>query len=874
MSDLKQNNGLNKNYNTAYLLICLVSSLVTLILIYVMFMIAGLAPFGNRTLTYSDGQFQMIDLLAWYKDVLAGKANIDYSMGKSLGGSTFAVFTYYLASPLNLLIVFFDKGSTPLFMDIIFTIKAMLASAFAAYYLLRRFRPEGKERFGATIVLAVSYGLCPFILTQSSNTMWLEGAYMLPLILAGVEKIVGKKPGTLFSVSVALALLFNWYTGIIDLLFACFWLLFELIRGLLSGAFINKAKDIGAVIIRYALSFITGVAMSAAVLLPTLNMLSGRTHGASGLGMLKDIGFIGPLTDAVYNYSFGTISLEGSASLFTGSFVLIGVILFFVKGAADIKQKILNGGILVFTVLMFFWQPLVALFSMLRVVESYWYRYTYLASFVLIFLAASYFLATAKREIKPWVPLVCAFGFCVVTVVISCFRSTTTSELIFAGMLEQLSGIYIEQDLTPALAKLVFPLLISLIMMLILAGHKENPVFTRVMTGVLVIVICAELVAGQAILVRFYSVDNAQHISDYTELEQDILPDGGEEFFRIVQTTYHSNHLGVPLSYNEAMAYGFSSVTSFVSDPDENAVMFLDRMGYPQYSETITVTASDNLAIDSLLGIRYILLDSEDTNNEGLVYVDETDGFKTLYENPFAVPAAFVRDGAGDYDSTSEVSFEYVNDMYRFLSGIDRDVFIPLEYDGEYEVTADPDAVVFCELITGEEVGATIFMNGEEVSRYSQFLAPVQIRVPLDDEGRADVQLVFDGEELDVTRASFYMLDLDALAQVTEAIKQRGVQAGIGDGRVSAQVEGHEGESLFISIPEEDGWTVIRNGQEITPDLIGGVLMSISLENGSNDITMTYKVPGKTAGIVTSFAGVMMLVCAIILERRKVTGGH
>jgi len=245
-----------------------------------------------------------------------------------------------------------------------------------------------------------------------------------------------------------------------------------------------------------------------------------------------------------------------------------------------------------------------------------------------------------------------------------------------------------------------------------------------------------------------------------------------------------------------------------------------------------------------------------------------------VYENPFAVPAAFVFDGEGGFDSTSEVSFEYVNDMYRFLSGIDRDVFIPLEYEGEYEVTADPDAVVFCELITGEEVGATIFMNGEEVSRYSQFLAPVQIRVPLDDEGRADVQLVFDGEELDVTRASFYMLDLDALAQVTEAIKQRGVQAEIGDGHVSAQVEGREGESLFISIPEENGWTVMRNGQEITPDLIGGALLSIPLENGSNDITMTYKVPGKTAGIVTSFAGVLMLACAIILERRKVTGGH
>lgn len=876
MADLKKN-GIGKSFNSTYLLICLASSLVTLVMICIMFMISGLAPFGNRTLTYSDGQFQMIDLLAWYKDVLAGKADIGYSLGKSLGGSTFAVFTYYLASPFNLLMVFFGKEQTPLFMDIIFAIKSMLASGFAAYYLVRRFRPEDKDRLCATVMLAVSYGLCPFILTQSSNTMWLEGAYMLPLILAGCEKIVEKKPGTLFAVSSALAIIFNWYTGIIDLLFACLWLVFEILRGLVSGSYKNKGKEIGGVILRYAVYFAAAGVMSFAVLLPTLKMLSTRTHGASGLSMLKDLGFIGNITDAVYNYSFGTISLRGSASLFTGTFVLIGVILFFVRGADKINRKLLNGGILAFTVLMFFWQPLVALFSLLRVVESYWYRYTYLASFVLIFIAASYYLASAKREIKAWVPLVCSVGFCAAIIVISLFKTTPRSELVFAFMFEQLTGVYVDQDLVPALAKLVFPILTALIMMLIIAGRKENPIFTRVMMGALAIVICAELVAGQAILGRFYSVDNAQHIRDYTELEQNILPDDGDGFYRIVQTSYHGEHLSFPLTYNEGMAYGFSSVTSFVSDPDENAVMFLDRAGYPQYSETITVTAYDNLALDSLLGVRYVLLPAGDVNNEGLIEVNTIDGFKTLYMNPFAVPAAFVYEGAGDYESSSEVSFEYLNDMYRHLSGIDRDVFVQQEYEnvaeGEYHVTAANDAIIFCELLTNTDEGAVVYFNGEQETNYSRFLAPGQIRVPLED-GEADVQIVFDGEGGEVTAAYFYELDLEALQEATDAIKARGVQAQIEDGYVSAQVQGQEGQSLFLSVPEENGWTVVRNELEVTPDVVGGALMSIPLEDGSNEILMTYKVPFKTAGLAASAAGVVMLVGIALYERRKVTGGH
>ena len=107
----------------------------------------------------------------------------------------------------------------------------------------------------------------------------------------------------------------------------------------------------------------------------------------------------------------------------------------------------------------------------------------------------------------------------------------------------------------------------------------------------------------------------------------------------------------LPASYNEPMAFGFNSVTSFVSDPDEKTITFMDRSGYKSHSETITVTTSENLACDSLLGVKYVLVPSGDANTAGLTKTTGIDNFKDVYQNPNAFPAAFVYEGTGDFDS-------------------------------------------------------------------------------------------------------------------------------------------------------------------------------------------------------------------------------
>ena len=216
-----------------------------------------------------------------------------------------------------------------------------------------------------------------------------------------------------FTVTTALALCFNWYSGIIDLMFCCFWFLFEFIRVRITGKegkrpfLIHLINSFAHLIV----SCIISLLISSAVLVPTLLKLSERTHGKGGLSMLIDLSFIGGPQEIFLNYSFGMISLQGSVSLFAGSFVLLGVCLLFIASSKHWKEKILYGAVLLFSLLMFIWQPLVALFSMLRVVESFWYRYTYLGIFALIFLAASFYIAKDKGRIRSWMPPVTALVF-------------------------------------------------------------------------------------------------------------------------------------------------------------------------------------------------------------------------------------------------------------------------------------------------------------------------------------------------------------------------------------------------------------------------------------------------------------------------------
>ena len=82
--------------------------LITAAMLLVIFYKAGIYPFGEKSLLIWDLRWQYIQFFSWFKQVLTGRGDLFYSFNAGMGSNMIGLYAYYLASPLNLLILFFD----------------------------------------------------------------------------------------------------------------------------------------------------------------------------------------------------------------------------------------------------------------------------------------------------------------------------------------------------------------------------------------------------------------------------------------------------------------------------------------------------------------------------------------------------------------------------------------------------------------------------------------------------------------------------------------------------------------------------------------------------------------------------------------------
>ncbi len=339
-----------------------IPGLVTFGVLMLLFWMKGLAPFGTKSLVVEDAEYQYLDFFCYFKDVLEGKNSIAYSFGKTLGGTNIAVFSYYLSSPFNLLLAFFKRSQIHEFFDLIAALKLSLASMTFAYFGIKRFEKSEKGCSVAYYLIAVGYGLCQYNIAQSSNIMWLDGVYMLPLILLQISNIVNGKRAYALPFIVGAAILFNWYSAAIDCIYAAFWFVFEL-----ALYAIDKKFDIKHFIrcsVKCLAGMISGVMISAVLFLPTLGALKKSTRGSLHFEDLKDVSFIGELPSVIQKYTYGATSEYGSVALFCGSLAVVLAIFAVFYGVMSIRKRTLLAGLLFGSVLIFYWHPLYLTFSL------------------------------------------------------------------------------------------------------------------------------------------------------------------------------------------------------------------------------------------------------------------------------------------------------------------------------------------------------------------------------------------------------------------------------------------------------------------------------------------------------------------------------
>ena len=88
----------------------------------------------GKTMLMIDAQSQYISYLRYFRRTLLDHDSFVYTMAKVFGGDFLSIYTYYLGSPFNFLIVFFSEADIPSFMLLASVLKMMLASLFIQFH--------------------------------------------------------------------------------------------------------------------------------------------------------------------------------------------------------------------------------------------------------------------------------------------------------------------------------------------------------------------------------------------------------------------------------------------------------------------------------------------------------------------------------------------------------------------------------------------------------------------------------------------------------------------------------------------------------------------------------------------------------------------
>lgn len=827
--------------------------------------LSGLYPFGDKLNLLWDEEIQYADYFAFYKDVLLGKAQLGYSFSKSLGGSLVALFGYYLASPFNLLILFFDAEHIPLFVFIITMLKMASSGVTAFAFMKGRFE---KLSDLAAAGLAVGYGLMQYTMLQCSNIMWLDGVILLPLLLLAIYRFIREKRKVPLFFCVAFSIMINWYTGYMICLFGVCYYLYERFLALFKeseASAIKKWKDFFADSFQCAGVMILGLLGSMLIFYP---VFKGLQNGKSVWDpTIFEPDFYGSFFDIFRGFGLGTIAV--SASLYCGLLFLGFFIYYFFSKRVEIKEKILSAVAVLFMFVSCWYMPLDCIWSGVRRVESFKFRYSFVVVFLVLYLAAKGILAWEDSE-----------DIVQRKILNKSLHKTQKMTAVFGGILIAfLASHFLWKEYE---IKTFYGTLISLILYLLIYLLVKQE---KIRHGALCILLCGELLAnGVLTFVYDYQWNSSEEAfpayvkeaKQQAELVKEYAEEEGG-FYRMETSSKRDNVVSRCSAYlNESMAYGYHGIAHYSSTYDSALSTLIHDLGY-SYNYQLSVYTEPILSSDALFGIRYVLSQDDIAGLEKVESLGTVNG-KQVYENPYALGLGMA---ASDqiFEQTDSVDpFEFQNQLFSKILGEDVELF--------QKVEAEP-------VVTDGVLSYEFPALGEDVILYGameSWIGDLETCLYIDDTYRCDYSCWLSYRAFSVGEANqshrvsftdfwaspedvgsfFYQLNLKTLEEVTDRLKENGFEPDVlEDGRVEGTYECKEDTgNLLLTIPYDEGWTALVNGEEVEIKEGANALSVIPVTRGTNEIKLIYKVPGIKTGCCFSIGAVLVFALWIFLEKK------
>lgn len=571
----------------------------------------GIHPFGNNSVLTLDLQAQYIYYYEEIRRLITQGGSWLYSWKRTLGGEFMGIVAYYGASPLNLIFALFPKDRIADAMMFIQLCKVGFMGLTFGYYI-------HKTRFVSqmhTIAFALMYSLCAYSVVQLVNPMWLDAMIFLPLLILGLEALIKERKFILYTASLAMIFITNYYIGYMCGIFTFFYFLYyySLNRDELmykTEGKISLFKTYGfRTFMRFAFFTLVSLLAAAFMLISAYYSLTFGKTDFSNPQYTFSLRF--DFLDLIVKLlpgSYDSVRPTGLPMIYSGLLALIGIPLYYMSPAITKKQKLHASMMLAVLIFSF----------SINVIDLVWhgfsapnwlnYRYSFVFSFFIILMA--YDAVAHVEKIKfGQVGAVCAILAVIVMII------------------QKLDYVFDQDTKQNPLddGSCILLTLVLIIAYVIVLNILSNKSYEASASFILAIVVCVEMFANTLITISDEQMDvGSVKYDNYTESNgtkenyssyrgailrsRDVVNmvlDGDKSFYRMESKVYR--RLG---GVNEPMAFGYNGVSHSTSTLNTAVIKFMASLGYASQSHWTYYVGGTPLS-DALLGIKYVITEND-----------------------------------------------------------------------------------------------------------------------------------------------------------------------------------------------------------------------------------------------------------------------
>ena len=792
-----------KNY------IVIIPFFTTLFLYLLNAFINKIYPFGEETFIHSDMMEQYAIYFSYLKDAFVSGNNLFSSFSFSLGQNFYGIFTYFCASPLNIIFLFSTKSTIPIFILLLVSLKLALASMNMAILL----RSKLKNNL-SIFIFSIVYGLMGYNLTYSVNIMWLDPMYLLPLIILGMEKMIKGKP-LLYVIALTLAMCSNYYIAFSVCIFlAIYFIYYHLL----------DKKDFKKHLYLFIKYSLIATLLSSVILIPTLfNMLDGKFVTTPADFSFKTL--YNPIY-LIYRFFVGDNKnlMSDMPNISSSLIVLVFVATFLFNKNITIKDKIYTILTLSLLIGISIFACTDTIMHCFRIPNQFTCRYAFIISFFLILMASRNFDNFKVNEKNILMYLVIGFLMFKYLTLYLDFKPIASSVLILFYFVAPLLF-----KNTKFLALLLLPLIFAEIFINSSAAFKEN---SRV------------------------TFKNYSDVYKYKNEIESLKPKQNE-FYRISGLSR--------VSLNDSLSYGYYGITSFSPTMSVNANRLLkDYFGEPLNPSYAVEYLVRTEFTDSFLNIKYLYKYEENfevIENENYFPIM----FKMKQNNRFKESNIKIENQNNLYKYLSDSD----DDLFKL---IDNYKIEDCKLEDNYLISEDVGFCTFHQINNDKKTYLEIESDSFKIFPLYDTIGTNEnygYHIIFDLSKKSRIYISDSKVKLD--HMASYEMNEAKLVELSKILNNNKVNiTSHNQSKISGKIVNDlDDQIIFTSIPYDDGWHVEINNKEVKTFKNLDSLLAFELSKGESNIELYFIPKGFILGLTISLLTFDILVATHVRKNKE-----